>query len=885
MAAIVDPHQARPVSQILPEQFDLFPEAGSSSKRISRATPRPRTADSAARTSHYRPFSTLYTESPYIDLEPKVSPPSRLKKRTSTLAGGLQWTMTLGINFSRLKKDSLPKSEAPSQFGTPILKVPKLRQPKQTLDATTKSPLSLKKKRSMASIFTVTPANISDNINDSAPSTPRSPNLLSPTTSEHGSGSTPNSNSPRKSVSFEGNHADDTTEDVPVTDRNPTMNFTARNRWLKRQNMKLHPYRNESNYLQAYDATTLESDRCADLLLRRLSHGSPSFYHYGDKPPATALDLGCGEGNWVIWAASIWPSTHITGLDMVDVTLPAFQTVDNINFIQANFLTKLPFPSKSFEYIRMANLGLCVPNDMWDHLLTEVKRVLTKGGRLELVDDEMIFPYADPPVMKSELRPTSAFDDFDSDYSDNDSETLHGDGFSEGSTLNSESSGSRPPSYDQKAGDDCFEESQLSASETIRPLSALKSPAALEPLHPLVEDPFLTQSPRTIWHQRSAMSRDIETVFCQMVQYNHHYVFPGPYMLKSMQRVFGQESANKTNSFKVKLAEWDSPIGPRTIQLEKALALDKTIKRKPWNRAESDKKEIKPSKKRDNKKGEFGMTNERSSLDSPVPETLNSKAAKRLGLDTPSDFRTSVAESYNSKAAKRLGLPAPDSDMASIHSVSSTSTKSSANSSEERASSYRERSPSPHPPPSLHAPQTIPSAKTAALLGMSYTAVVAAAEKATAGQRKGMKPAGHVQSPGLLIGNEYVAVEPAELEMHACRFMHTVIGCRLALMAFVTSHVDANGDKIMDESMFSYYLGEYDAFRRARLGWPAVGAQEEDLLISPPPKWKTNDSAAYQPDVPIVIRKIRVYQAVKEADIVRKHAPRLKKSSSSTPTC
>lgn len=63
-------------------------------------------------------------------------------------------------------------------------------------------------------------------------------------------------------------------------------------------------------------------------------------------------------------------------------------------------LQKLPFPAKSFEYIRMANLSLCIPYSEWLSVLMEVRRVLTNGGRLELIDDQMMFPYGEEPQVK-----------------------------------------------------------------------------------------------------------------------------------------------------------------------------------------------------------------------------------------------------------------------------------------------------------------------------------------------------------------------------------------------------------------------------------------------------------------------------------------------------
>jgi len=449
---------------------------------------------------------------------------------------------------------------------------------------------------------------------------------------------------------------------------------------------------------------------------------------------------------------------------------------------------------------------------MWDHLFSEVERVLTGGGRLELIDDEITFPYADPPIpkntaLKSMTRSrsastTSAFDDYDdTDDSEYDSETLHDDGSTEGSTLNGESGGSRPPSYDHKATEG-FEVSHLSASETVRPLSAPRQKTTPEPA-PVALDPFLLQSDQAIWLQRSALCRDIEKVFLKMLKANYHYVYPSQHVLGSMQKVFGHDAAGKTKSFRVELAEWDSPIGPRALEMTDDVDKEATPgKRRPWKVMEQlDRKDAKQQRRKDHDKKkhgkeDFGTLSQRSSLDSPLPESLNPKAAKRLGLSLPGD---APPDSLNSKAAKRLGLPVPDSDSPSIAPTKAKTPP-------------MERTPSPKLSNPLTAPQTVPSAKTAALLGLSYTALVAATAKATAGQRKGMKPEGYVQSPGLLIDNtKYVAIEPTELEMHACRFMHTLLGCRPMLGEYVASHVDGYGNRLVDEDTFSYYMGEYEA--------------------------------------------------------------------------
>ena len=57
----------------------------------------------------------------------------------------------------------------------------------------------------------------------------------------------------------------------------------------------------------------------------------------------------------------------------------------------------LPFDSRTFDLIRMSCLTLCIPTDSWAHVLEEVYRVLAPGGRLELIEDTIIFPPL-PPI-------------------------------------------------------------------------------------------------------------------------------------------------------------------------------------------------------------------------------------------------------------------------------------------------------------------------------------------------------------------------------------------------------------------------------------------------------------------------------------------------------
>ncbi|KAF9529650.1 hypothetical protein CPB83DRAFT_261596 [Crepidotus variabilis] len=171
----------------------------------------------------------------------------------------------------------------------------------------------------------------------------------------------------------------------------------------------ISPGRNFTNRIGEYpidpfDPVVLDNDRRTGELLSFInSNSSPSFFNYGNVPPSTVLDLGCGQGHWMVDAAMAWKGygTKITGFDMVDLTKGLLPwavkqgVTENINFVKGNFLAeRLPFEDNSFELVRLSCLSMCIALKSWPSVLQEVSRVLMAGGRLELIDDLILFPYA-----------------------------------------------------------------------------------------------------------------------------------------------------------------------------------------------------------------------------------------------------------------------------------------------------------------------------------------------------------------------------------------------------------------------------------------------------------------------------------------------------------
>ena len=57
---------------------------------------------------------------------------------------------------------------------------------------------------------------------------------------------------------------------------------------------------------------------------------------------------------------------------------------------------ELPFPDNSFDYVRLNDVVVVIPRGRWDFILSEAHRVLRPGGRLELIHDQLCFPFVGP---------------------------------------------------------------------------------------------------------------------------------------------------------------------------------------------------------------------------------------------------------------------------------------------------------------------------------------------------------------------------------------------------------------------------------------------------------------------------------------------------------
>lgn len=131
--------------------------------------------------------------------------------------------------------------------------------------------------------------------------------------------------------------------------------------------------------------------------------------HRFDPPPRRVLELGCGNGIWIIEAAKRWTDTEFVGMDLLkgqpDLRREEnnlMHLADRITWVQGDILKPLPFASEEFDFVRLGNVGLAIPEDEWQNLFEECARVLVPGGVQEIIEDDLIFPCGRPPEKEKE---------------------------------------------------------------------------------------------------------------------------------------------------------------------------------------------------------------------------------------------------------------------------------------------------------------------------------------------------------------------------------------------------------------------------------------------------------------------------------------------------
>ncbi|KAL7285518.1 hypothetical protein ACG7TL_000620 [Trametes sanguinea] len=528
--------------------------------------------------------------------------------------------------------------------------------------------------------------------------------------------------------------------------------FDDRNRTVRRRNMPHHPFCYEDvPYMQAYSQILLENDYQTHELLRRLAPAdSPTFHHFGKKPPAEVLDLGCGEGFWVLHAAKMWKGHHtkVTGLDLVDMhnnhvgevhpQLEPAHTPKNVTWFRANFVKyELPFPDDSFDLVRMANLTLCIPIHRWRFVLDQVRRVLKPGGRLELIDDDVFFPRIPPhPRVAREVAPNPPPKDPPS-----------------------------PPPKDAPSPPPKFRTQRApSASNASRP-----------------DMPFMP--PRATTLSRSTSQRFLHD--------NHRHHPGAPEQSKKRHLRSASEVDYSTNATVASHLEtiFDNMLVARGISPHPHTFLDHMLR-----------EVFGPGCARQTQNLELAVPT-REALEGATASVAARERTQSLPQSGPVGRRSEESEKgrsawmhieWDTKEKQRK------SDKATVHTIRL-----------ERKS------------------------EDSAFEPRVFDAISPKARQLLFGgdRSQAVQNVGPYQPPGLLLlPSTFIPCSPLELEMHACKNMNTLLGCKYALSTYMLSQRAADGTPLVSDREVDDYLWDYECFRRKRFNWPQdiAGLQMED---------------------------------------------------------
>jgi hypothetical protein len=103
------------------------------------------------------------------------------------------------------------------------------------------------------------------------------------------------------------------------------------------------------------------------------------------------------------------------------------------------------------------------------------------------------------------------------------------------------------------------------------------------------------------------------------------------------------------------------------------------------------------------------------------------------------------------------------------------------------------------------------SPKAAGRLGISASATPAPSPRSPRNPIT-PPPSRTTQSPGLILWpNTLIELGSFALEMHACKHMHSLLGCKAALYEYAQQlYRDADGKSLLDDAMFDDLIWDYE---------------------------------------------------------------------------
>ncbi|KAI8054678.1 S-adenosyl-L-methionine-dependent methyltransferase [Syncephalis plumigaleata] len=100
------------------------------------------------------------------------------------------------------------------------------------------------------------------------------------------------------------------------------------------------------------------------------------------------LDVGTGDGLWLMEMAAEYPSVDFIGCDIVDM-MGHTPLPKNCRWEYGNILNKLSHDDNSFDLIHQRQIGCYITEKQWPYVARELFRLCRPGGRIILVEIEL----------------------------------------------------------------------------------------------------------------------------------------------------------------------------------------------------------------------------------------------------------------------------------------------------------------------------------------------------------------------------------------------------------------------------------------------------------------------------------------------------------------
>lgn len=404
----------------------------------------------------------------------------------------------------------------------------------------------------------------------------------------------------------------------------------------------------------------------------------------------------------------------------------------------------------------MANLSLAIPQDSWFPILSEVRRILALGGRLELIDDQILFPYNGQTSL-----PTS-----------------------------------EPPPHSHPSSFDSGDDDMINMTSPSQDISAE-------------------------WRAHAKNSEGLETIFESMLM-KKYGINPHPQDMIDvvLRHVFGRKHTDEIKNMHLALAPVDHEESDRVADWTSRIGSDGGGISQLTSRWHGESMDI--AAQYEEAENYFTKLDSEclqlpSHPSSPKPEagTISPKAVDALG------FTPDRTESVSTRAVNRFKIypsmwkgkgkwsESVRSRRASMESLYSGISESVGPKGAERldiASSDRTSWGSQHSQSS--------EMKRVELSGGGSPggSTSPSPNRVKVADRLGTNSClSAAQSPGFILWpSTFIFVEPLELEMHACKHMHVLLGCKAALSDFIQDIKSADGRAHISQDELNDLTWEYE---------------------------------------------------------------------------